>query len=58
MMLAKRLIDRLVTEDVAIQCTKSPECHRKDGHDGDCKSLGVVLVQKAERWVRGKLGAR
>ena len=48
----KRLINLL---DSQKQCTKDPKCHRVDGHADRCKSFGVVLVEKAEQWIKEKL---
>jgi hypothetical protein len=47
-MIAKRLIHLIAPEDTAKQCAKDPACHRLNGHPDACKSLGVVLVEKAE----------
>lgn len=52
-MIAKRLIGLLAPDDAAKQCARDPQCHRLDGHDGNCKTLAVVLVEKAETAVRG-----
>lgn len=48
----KRLINLI---DSQKQCSRDPACHRVDKHDGPCKSLGVVLVEKAEKWIKEKL---
>jgi len=50
-MIAKRLIDRIAAEDVRLQCRYSVACHRKDGHEGRCASLGVVLLGKLAAWL-------
>lgn len=54
-MIAKRIIDRIAVEDVKTQCTKDPQCHRKNGHADRCQSFAVVMLAKAEAWIRGKL---
>ncbi len=54
-MIAKRLISLIAPADTQRQCTRDPGCHRIDKHDGACKSLGVVLVEKAEAWIKEKL---
>lgn len=56
-MIAKRLINIIAADDAQKQCRKDAGCHRIDGHDGDCKTLAVVLVEKAERWIRSKISA-
>lgn len=49
---AKKWIDRLGLDDPGQQCKHDPACHRLDGHDGDCKTLGVVIVEKFESAAR------
>ncbi len=53
--LAKRLANVLAASDAQKQCARDPECHRLDGHEGDCKGLRTVLVEKAEAWLKEKL---
>jgi hypothetical protein len=54
MTLAKTLANRIAPEDAKHQCAKDPRCHRKDGHDGRCQSLGVVMLRKVRDLLRGK----
>lgn len=51
-MIAKHLIDRIAADDAKIQCARDPQCHRRNGHADRCQSFAVVMLAKAERWIR------
>lgn len=51
-MIAKRILDRLASDDAKAQCKKDPNCHRKDGHAERCQTFAVVMLAKAQRWIR------
>lgn len=49
----KHLYDRFSPADARRQCRRHAACHRQDGHDGDCATLGVVIAKRVAGWVRG-----
>lgn len=62
MQIMKGWIDRFVPEDTKHQCRKHAGCHRRDGHDGECRTLGAAFaanaIEIARGWAQRMKGAR
>lgn len=52
MSLTKKLANLLAPEDKPRQCTRSPKCHRHDGHPDACKPLAYALRTNIETAAR------
>lgn len=48
MSLTKKLANFLAPEDKPHQCAKSAKCHRRDKHEGPCRTLAYAVATNLE----------